>query len=228
MKERIFVTAADKDYSISKIILQLLPCILGICVLAFGIIGILKEKKRTENYETVQGYCSEHVYSYTNDEGNSYYRWTYSYMADGQEYSVTTNFDANFYPAIGSKRIIKYNPARPGDAFIPGMSFHHIAVLAGIIITAVTLINLLNTFVKYCPVDLCGIVKGIALALSGFGVNYLLIGSFSVPSAYEALGYVVILPIIFIAVGICVAIRSLFRKMGNKEIIEDGRIDMHQ
>ena len=205
------MTAADKDHSISKIILQLLPCILGICVLAFGIIGILKEKKRTENYETVQGYCSEHVYSYTNDDGNSYYRWTYSYMADGQEYSVTTNFDANFYPAIGSKRIIKYNPARPGEAFIPGMSFHHIAVLTGIIITAVTLINLLNTFVKYCPVDLCGIV-----------------GSFSVPSAYAALGYVVILPGIFIAVGICVAIRSLFRKMGNKEIIEDGRIDMHQ
>lgn len=221
-------TITDKKHSISKIILQLFPCIFGICVLAFGITGILKEQKRTENYETIQGYCSAYDYSYTNEKGHDYYRWTYSYMVDGQEYSVTTDFNANFVPSTGSTRTIKYNPLRPGDAFIPSMSFHNIIIFGGIIIMAVSLISALNAFVKYCPVDLCGIVKGLAFILLGFGINYLLSGNFSIISSYEAFGYVVIFPAVFIGVGICTAVRSLFRKMGVREITEDGWIDMNQ
>ncbi len=221
-------TTTDKNLSVSEIILKLFPCIFGICVLAFGIAGILKEQKRTENYETIQGYCSAYDYSYTNEKGHDYYRWTYSYMVDGREYSVTTDFNANFVPSTGSTRTIKYNPLRPGDAFIPSMSFHNIILFGGIIIMAVSLIGILNAFVKYCPVDLCGIVKGIAFVLLGFGVNYLLAGNFSIISSYAAFGYVVIFPAVFIGVGICTAVRSLFRKMGVREITEDGWIDMNQ
>lgn len=215
------------NHSISKIILHLFPCILGICILAFGITGILKEQQ-TENYKTIQGYYSAPTYSYTNDEGHNYYKWTYSYTADGQEYSVTTGFNANFCPVTGSTRIIKYNPLHPEEAFIPGMSFHNNIILGGIIITALALIGIFNTFVSYCPIDLCGIVKGLAFLLLGFGVNYLLNGNFSILSTYAALRYIAILPAVFVAVGIYIAIRSLFRKMGTKEIIEDGWIDMNQ
>ena len=223
--------AVEKKPQILTILSKLLPCILGICILGAGITGIVKERQRTENYEMITGYCSAYDYSYTNSKGTDYYRWTYSYLVDGQEYSVTTNFNANFVPAIGSTRTIRYNPRRPGDAYVTGMSIYHVVIFAGIIIIAVAMIGVLNTFLKYSPVDLGGIVKGLAFAILGFGINYFLTGNFSIISTYTTYAdvrYIVVFPAAFVAVGIYITVRSLFRKAGNKDTAEEGWIDMKQ
>lgn len=221
---------AKKKQQIPAILSKLLPFILGICVLGAGIAGMVQERQRTKNYETITAYCSAHNYSYTEDDGTVYYRWNYSYHVDGQEYSVTTGFNANFSPVIGSPRTIRYNPIRPGEAVIPDMNVYSIIIFAGIIITAFALIGILNTFLRYFPVDLSGIVKGIAFMLLGAGINYLLSGTFSIMSTYTAFPYmlVIIFPVVFIVVGICITVRSLFRKMGSKETVEEGWNDMTQ
>lgn len=206
---------AKKNKPVLKFLLKLFPCILGICILSAGIAGIVKERKRTENYETVTGYFSAYDYSYTNSKGTDYYRWTYSYLVDGQEYSVTTNFNANFAPVIGSTRTIRYNPHRPREAYITGMGIYYIIIFGGIIVTAVALIGILNTFLSDCSVDLGGIVKGLSFIMLGFGINYFLTGNFSIMSTYTTYAdvrYIVIFPAAFIAVGIYIAVRSLFRK----------------
>lgn len=223
-----------KIQSAISIIPRIILCILGICTILAGITGLMRLEQETGSYETVEGYCSAYVHSYTNSDGNAYYKWTYSYMVNDQEYSITTGFNANFAPAIGSTRTIKYNPSHPRDAFIPSMSFYNILIFAGIIITVSTLISILDMYLKYCPVDLKGIIKGLTFAILGFGVNYLLSGSFSIISTYNAFGtttpLIIIFPAVFIAVGICMAVRSLFRKTGSKEdlVKEEGWIDMNQ
>lgn len=128
-----------------------LICVIwGIVLLAFGVISIIKELKRSAR-------CTEHTPGYVvdvikdqriNDDGNKTKRYSYTpvfeYMIDGKTFRSQSNVSTGdkYEYKIGDSVNILYNPQQPDEFLIKGKSkksgigFGVVLTLLGILIIA--------------------------------------------------------------------------------------------
>ncbi len=188
----------------------------GICMLFFGISGAVHQNQITKSYDTIDGYFTDYSI-YSSDEDGTTYRLTYSYVLNYQEYTVSTDYGVGSIPEPGSVKTIKYNPKNPEEAVIVGSNQNSFLILMGILFTFVPLFiayGALTTFgyLKRFPEKVVSIGIGILFTVIGVGIIYLQAGGFSIQEAVASLSFWIVIPLLFIVVGIYQTVRSIFSK----------------
>lgn len=185
------------------------PYMIIIPFLLMGIIGIIigsyliyKDNIKSENYHIIDGkFIGSSVYS--KDSDGTTYKLTYSYNVNDNEYKLSTNYGSGFIPDIGSIKSIKYNPDNPNEAMFTGLSSSIFILLAGIFTFLLTTAVIFKNS-KY---------SSIVILLSGC-IFYYIIGSeindFSLFNIIKNSGLWILIPVLFIIIGIYSLICSIF------------------
>lgn len=198
--------------------------LIGIFLLGFGIKNTLELNKKTENYAVTEGYLSDYELresGSSTDRSYSYYM-TYSYVVDGQEYTVTTDYGSGSVPKMGSTKEIKYNPQNPEEAVIAGMNGSIIMIFLGVMFTLIpgvfVMIFLSNAGVfEKCPVRIFDLFIGLVPIVIGSGAFYLMADGFSLKAAFAAGGPFALIPLLLIAAGVLIIVKSVFPKKALEE-----------
>lgn len=125
-------TASNSSNLVPTLIMLLFP-IVGSSI---GLNMILNERKSKERCtQSSTGDCievSERLVSGSDNHNRLMYTPTYSYLANGQNYTITSEDSYNrlMKPAIGSSKQIMFNPSDPTDAFIPKSAVQIIMMIA--------------------------------------------------------------------------------------------------
>lgn len=200
----------------------------GIFMLFFGIKDTYNLNKKAKNYKEVQGYFEDYSV-YSNNSDDTSYKLTYSYIVNGKNYKVTTDFGTSIIPEKGSVKMIKYNPNNPNEAFITGSNSKVFLIVMGIMFTVIPLIilfGMLYTFgyFKNILINIIDFSIGFIFIAIGFGVIYIITGKFSLIDIFTSSGtsYIIplLIPILFIIVGIFQLSKSLIvrlKKIGGKK-----------
>lgn len=200
-------------------------CLLcGILLLIFGIKNTSDLKKETENYAVTEGYLSDYELresGSTTDRSYSYYL-TYSYVVDGREYTVTTDYGSGSVPEMGSTKEIKYNPQNPEEAVIAGMNGSIIMIFMGvmfILIPGVFIMGFLTNagVFEKCPIRIFDLFIGLVPIVIGLGAFYLMADGFSFKAAFAAGGPFALIPILLIAAGVFIIAKNVFPKKDLEE-----------
>lgn len=198
--------------------------LIGIFLLGFGIKNTLELNKKTENYAVTEGYLSDYELresGSSTDRRYSYYL-TYSYVVDGREYTVTTDYGSGSVPEIGSTKEIKYNPQNPEEAVIAGMNGSIIMIFMGVMFTLIpgvfVMIFLSNAGVfEKCPIRVFDLFIGLVPIVIGSGAFYLMADGFSFKAAFSAGGPFALIPLLLIAVGVLIIVKNVFPKKDLEE-----------
>ena len=195
--------------------------VIGVFLLFFGIKDVYDLNQQTKNYVTTNGYYKDYdIY----DE--STYRLNYIYVVDNEEYSITTNYGTNHIPQENSVREVKYNSSNPEEAVLVGANSSKMMIFMGVffMLGSFTFILLffmaLGYFDKF-KIDILGAYIGIVFIVVGIGVILFQNGTtMSLIETINSFGLLILIPIVFIAVGIWVLIKSLFfqkKKISSKK-----------
>ncbi len=193
---------------------MLLVCILcGIAMLCFGIAGSIQRVKSTQGYKTTEGYLSG-CHAELDEDGKVLYRPIYSYQVEGIEYTTEAEFRSEYLPEEGSAKAIKYHPENPAQAVVTGTNRNILLIFLGLFFIFIP------TIIGLCAMRSAGLLKnrgaqflnmgiGFFFTATGAGVLYLQAESFSAKALFSSLGPFIIIPILFILVGILQVVRSV-------------------
>ena len=126
----------SRGFLIPKI-LVVLCLILGMGLFVEGSIEKVKFNKKTEGYESVEGYYIDHeLYSEAKTTGRRQkqetYALIYAYSVEGQEYTVKTDYGTGVLPVYGAAKEIHYNPSNPAEAVVSGTNGPIIMIFIGL------------------------------------------------------------------------------------------------
>ena len=189
--------------------------IIGILLLVFGIHDIYRLNKTTENYDTVEGYLSDYSTFDSNKKGGTYIL-TYTYVVNGEIYTVSTDYGTGAIPELGSTRDVKYNPDNPEEAVLAGTSGNKMMIYMGVFfilgasIFIIVGLTALGCFDKL-KIDIIGAVFGLTFTAVGVGVIAFAAGNAgTLFCGIKSFGPFILIPIIFVAIGIFTLIKALF------------------
>ena len=192
----------------------------GIAMLFFGIRDTYKLKVKTKEYIVTDGYYNNYDI-FKSDEDGTTYKLTYTYTVDGKEYSVTTDYGTNYIPDINSIREIKYNPNNPEEAIITGTNSKNGLIYFGAFFTfgsltfIIAALSVLGYFDKF-KIDILGIYIGLIFFIIGIGIILFQTGTTtSLIETIKSFGLLIIIPIMFVVVGIIQIIKCLLKKKLN-------------
>ena len=193
--------------------------ICGIIMLFFGIKETTELGIRTKGYVETEGYLSDYAV-YSSDDDGTTYRLIYAYTVDEMEYTVSTDYGTGTIPPMNTARKIMYDPADPGKAVIAGGSSNSILMLGGVMFTAVPVVIFLGILVitgrlDISSFDFFGFIIGVVLIAVSYIIIYIISGSLSVVRAFEHMGFLTAIPVMFIAAGAFLIIKTVF--LGIKE-----------
>lgn len=178
--------------------------IIGLDMLAFGIYNIYTVSISTEKYVSVDGkFVGSSIYS--SDSDGTTYKLTYSYVVDNKGYYISTDYGTSSIPKIGDIRTVKYDPYNPEIAILTGVSGNYLLLFIGGLFFGMPLIIIFNS----------AILTGILFTLMGVGAYVLMCSStnsLSLIEAFKTNGLVVIVPILFVVVGLWILLWLVFRK----------------
>lgn len=211
--------------------LVLVVLISGFFCLAIGIKDTYKTNKITKDYVAVTGYFKDYeIYGVQEKWQNNKtvtsttYRLIYSYEVDGKKYTVETDYGSGTIPNINSTREVKYNPDDPSEAVLVGTNrnngfiyFGAFFVLGGMVFVLIFL-QMKGVFDKI-KIDVIGTYIGITFTVVGIGSISLQNGmTSSFAETVKTMGFWILIPIMFIIVGIMQTIKCLFleRKKYNR------------
>lgn len=193
---------------------------IGILLLRWGLETNNEYKSILKEYREIEGkFIGEQVYS-TDDNNNDTYFLIYSYEVDGNTYEISTNYGTSFIPKEGTEKTILYNPDDPEEAIIKGNNSILCSILGIVCILmpiAMLMIkklrnlnsNILNVILDNAKKILLGaILVGIAA-----GIYYFIcIGSndFSMETAIQTGGVIIICPLLFFIAGIIIIINKIY------------------
>ena len=200
--------------------------ICGIVMLFFGIKGTYDLNKKIQGYQEVTGYFTDYDI-YSSDEDGTTYKLIYSYNVDGKQYTVFTDYGTNVIPKDNSTKTIKYNPNNPEEAIVTGTNASMGLIFIGFMFVIIPTIMILifiskNGCFDKLNIDLIGAIIGLTFAGLGFGILYMLTGTFSILEMFRTYSLVYLIPdliiILFIVVGIYLLISSLFFRRKTERI----------
>ncbi len=199
-------------------LLILIPLILmGIISLVFGIINVYNTNEKTKDYIIIDGKF-EQSSVYSKDSDGITYRLTYSYVVNNKEYYISTDYGTSIVPKLGSEKTIKYNPYDPKEAIFTGLGVNAIFLLGGLLLCGVPLMIILRS----------AILLGILFTSIGSLTYYIMCpstNSLSLIEAFKTNGAWVLIPIIFVIVGIYIAVSALFMKKNKTITVEVKKIE---
>ncbi|NLB37172.1 MAG: DUF3592 domain-containing protein, partial [Clostridiales bacterium] len=112
--------------------------IIGLILLLFGLKMTYEKKQATKDYASTEGkFIGTVLYSDGSYRKNDTYALTYSYVVNGIEYRVTTDYGSGFVPKLGTERTVKYNPVNPREAVLNGMGANGLLLFLGIMFTVI-------------------------------------------------------------------------------------------
>ena len=213
-----------------EIIFPLIFVLIGITLLFFGVKSTYSMMEKTKNYVSVEGtFIGSSIYS--SDDDGTKYKLTYSYRVSGNKYEISTNYGTGVVPDIGTKKNIKYNPDNPSEAIITGLGSNGLLLLLGFMFTTIPLIPLLSIFVNSnnfisskVKEKIFGIYLGTVFIILGGACYYMMCygsDSLSIIYAFKTTGFWIIIPVIFIVLGIYIVTASILYKNKNNENIKN-------
>lgn len=187
-------------------------------MLFFGIRGTYRLNKTTADYVVVDGYFSNYdVYNVDEEDGTTY-RLIYTYTVDGVDYEVAADYGTGSIPDRGSIREVKYNPANPQESILTGTNGTNGLIYMGAFFTMGAIIFILagcssmGWFDK-AKFDVMGLCIGMILTIMGIGVFMLQNGEHSsLMGTIRAMRFWILVPIVFVIIGLLLTIKSLFDK----------------
>ena len=198
-------------------LLVIVTLLSGIAMLFFGIRDTYKLNKKTKDYITTKGYFNNYDVFNVDEDGITY-KLTYIYTVDGKEYSITTDYGTNYIPEPNSSREIKYNPNNPEESILTGTNSKNGLIFAGGFFTFGSLtfilaaLSVLGFFDKF-KIDIVGAYIGLLFFIIGIGIILVQTGTtMSLVKTIKSLGLWILIPIMFVVVGIYQFIKSLLHK----------------
>ena len=207
-------------------ILVIVSLLVGISSLCWGIGETVRFHNQTRNYQETEGYFVDYnVYTERHShKPNRYklriynsrtYQLTYAFSVDGSEYTVSSDYGVGNLPEQGSSRKILYNPYHPEQAVVEGINGNSILIYMGILFTAVPLIFLFVFLIRRghfrnLRINGMDVIIGVVFLAVGIGFVYGLTGSLSPVQAFQALGILIGIPVLFVLIGILLLLRGLF------------------
>ena len=205
-------------------ILVLITFLMGVILLFFGIKDTYVFNQETKHYIATNGYYLDYVVSDSDPDG-TLYKLTYRYEADGQEYLITTNYGTNYIPAQNSIREVRYNPDNPEKAVLVGTNRNHIFIFMGVFFLLGSLtfvlgaLTVLGHFDRF-KIDVIGTYIGAELVIVGIGILLFQNGTtMSLVETVKSFGVWILIPLMFIAVGILLLVKGLVLKKRRKPAV---------
>lgn len=166
----------------SLLIVGALIC--GIVMLFFGIKGTYNLNKKIQGYKEVNGYFIDYDI-YSSDEDGTTYKLIYSYEVNGKQYTVATDYGTSIIPKDNSTKTIKYNPNNPEESIVTGTNASMGLIFIGFMFVIIPTIMILifiskNGCFDKLNIDLIGAIIGLTFTGLGFGILYMLTGTFSI------------------------------------------------
>lgn len=231
VKKSFFTTKKDSKSSKRKVkfnfriiggsILVLIIFLMGVLLLFFGIKDTYVFNQETKHYIATNGYYLDYEVS-DSDQDGTLYKLTYRYEVDGQEYLITTDSGTNYIPPQNSIREVRYNPDNPEKAVLVGTNRNNIFIFMGVffllgsltfVLGALTVLGYFDRF----KIDVIGTYIGAELVIVGIGILLFQNGTtISLLETVKSFGVWILIPLMFIAVGILLLVRSLFSKKRRK------------
>ncbi len=116
---------------------RIILILIGLMFFFFGIKSNYEKIQKGKDFSSVKGkFIGAKVFS--SDEGNNTYELYYSYIVNGTEYNISTNYGTIVFPEIGEIKTIMYNPSNPNEAFLTGMGPSIFLLLLGCTFTFMT------------------------------------------------------------------------------------------
>ena len=197
------------------IIFLLIPIIIGIGLVAFGIYNTKQQNLQTKNFVETTGYfVGTDIYS--NDDNNPTYMLIYTYNVDGVDYYISTNYGTSFVPESGSKKTIQYNPNNPNDAIIKGFGANYILFLVGFIFIGFSLIPIMASSSKqYMDIIFSILIGLIFIGIGSMIFYFMCLGTdtISLKAALQSAGFMLLFPIVFVGGGILMIVSSIYYKI---------------
>lgn len=192
----------------------------GIFLLLVGATETWDAQRETENYQETVGSLSDYTV-YSSDEDGTTYRLIYTYTVDGRDYTVAADMGTEIVPKIGSTRTIRFNPDHPAEAVIAGGGSHGFMLLMGILFTFVPLIFLFVIlyslgYLQKLFDNFMGVTLGVLFLVMGLGLIYIMTGTLSVMEIVRSFSALLIIPLLFVAVGVLQIVRFFIHLMGKK------------
>lgn len=211
-------TKLNIDFRIlTSALLVIIVLLSGIAMLFFGIMDTYRLNSITKGYIATDGYYRE-CDIFSSDEDGTTYKLTYVYTVNNKEYSVTTDYGTNYIPEENSSREIKYNPNNPEEAIITGTNSKNGLIYFGAFFTfgSITFIlaalSVLGYFDKF-KVDILGTYIGFLFFIIGIGIILFQTGTTtSLIETIKSFGLWILIPIMFIIVGIIQIVKCLLKK----------------
>lgn len=202
------------------IIILLITCLVsGVLMLYYGITNTNKLNKISKEYNSIIAYYKDYNIYSINKDNNKTYRLNYTYIINNKEYTISTNYGSNYIPQQGSTREVRYNPNNPEDAFLVGTNKNTILIFMGSFFVLCSLgfifsiLNNLGIF-NIDKINIPGLFIGIILLIVGFGI---IIFQNNITQSFRetcrSFGIFIIIPLMFIIIGIVQIINCIFKKV---------------
>lgn len=189
----------------------------GIIMLFLGITDTYKLNEISKSYTSTNGYFS-HYDIYSSDKDGTTYSLTYIYQVDGVEYTIQTDYGTNYVPNPGHIREVKYNPDNPQESILVGTNRSNGFLYIGAFFTLVSFtfillaLATLGYFDKF-KIDIIGTYLGILFTIIGIGILLFQNGTTgSLIETISSFGLWILIPFMFIIIGIFLIIKTLFLK----------------
>lgn len=143
--------------------------IAGLFITFLGAKDIYVINVQSRNWvETQASYTDKEIYESTPQKTT--YWLHYTYVVDGKEYAVTTDYITSKVPAAGSTQTIKYNPQNPEEVVFSDRDANIPLFIAGLVLLAFPILFLSFVWGKLKVATLMGGVIAV-----GFGTLFFLV-----------------------------------------------------
>lgn len=193
--------------------------LIGIACLFVGIKDTYKLNKITKEYRQTTGYLIGYkLYNTTTNSKKQdiTYKLVYEYKVNEKKYTVSTEYGVTKIPKQNSPRKVKYNSKNPKEAILAGTNSKNFLIYFGAFFTlgAFTFIlaalQLKGAFSK-TKIDIIGLYLGFVFLIVGIGIILSQVGgALSILDIIKHMGFWLVIPILFIMVGIFQIIKCLF------------------
>ena len=190
----------------------------GILLLIYGIRNIYNTNLISENYIEINATFKDTTL-YERSESGNLYTLNYSYTVNGLQYQISTDYATSIIPKTGSEKLIKYNPSNPSEAIFVGGSNTMVIILRFLFTIIPIMISLSKKSMlgKLSPTlqKIFYISIGLIFIIFGLAFYWILCmgsNSLSIISAFQTSGFITIIPILFIILGLINTLHFIFNK----------------
>ncbi len=203
--------------------------IIGLGLLFFGFKMTYEKKHVTKDYASTEGkFIGTSLYSDGSQSNDTTYALTYSYVVNGVEYIISTDYGTSIVPKLGTGRTVKYNPENPQEAILTGMGGNALLLFLGFMFTVIPSIIIYseyfganeNSFNKNFP----AVIFGLVFTMIGGAVYWFFCygGSLSIRNAFDNAGLLIIFPIVFVTVGVYMLLRCFIGSKDDVKLTKEG------